>query len=129
MADLVSLTHAAGSLTSEITLWFCPGDTRTVSHPFLVGFDYSQPDSREELSEPAQLSKDSPYRHQKSALERAGHRSKCSYKIYSLGVILIDALWTLIGLIWRATGNVKSCSRHLRQGVVPLLTHLMGQNC
>lgn len=97
MAGLVSLIHAAGSLTSEVTLCICPGDTRIVSHLFLAEFDYSQPDSREKASELGHLSKDNPYRHLKYALGRAGQRYRRSYKMCSLGVILIDALWTRMG--------------------------------
>jgi hypothetical protein len=86
-------------LRKENIVFFVPeGQTPDYSTPIVSGFEYARPDLPEELTEiPEENFEHDMYRHS-DALGRSDTRSRKSWDIYSLGVVLVEvAFWKPIG--------------------------------
>lgn len=133
LANSLSHLHAAGwlhrSLTSHNILCLSTGGARDLQYPYLAGFGYARLDDPREVSEVEARTADNLYRHPEYQLP-APRRKKYrrSYELYSLGVVLAEVgLWKQIDGFWRSTFDAATFAVHLRDNVVPLLGHYMGE--
>ena len=103
-------------LRSDSILFFTsPGSEPDYANPTLAGFDYARPDRPgEQTDPPPENSEHDIYRHP-SSLHRATSRSKKSYDIYSLGIVLIEiAHWRRIDDIVKMPEDAKAAQRTIR---------------
>lgn len=89
-----------GIRSSNIVFFTTPGETPTYSEPIISGFDYARPDAADEQTEKTpQHSEHDMYRHP-FALGSSSSRSKKSWDIYSVGIVLVEiAHWKGIDAI------------------------------
>jgi hypothetical protein len=97
LAGSLLLFHTAGWLHKGFrsnNILFFPSGTRTLKHPFIVGFEYSRPDAPGEPSEPTEHNLQSDiYRHPKCQGE-AKQPFRRLYDIYAFGLVLVEiAKW------------------------------------
>ncbi|KAK5097621.1 hypothetical protein LTR70_000666 [Exophiala xenobiotica] len=87
-----------GIRSGNIVFFVPPGQKPDYDAPIISGLEYARPDLPEELTEkPSENFEYDLYRHP-DALGRSDVRSKKSWDIYSLGVVLIElAFWKSIG--------------------------------
>ena len=126
----IKLTHAVASsllylhavdwlhkgLRSDSILFFAPpGDEPDYTNPTLAGFDYARPDRPgEQTDPPPEDSEHDMYRHP-SSLNRATSRSRKSYDVYSLGIVLVEiAHWRRIDGIVKVPEDTKAAKRTIR---------------
>ena len=103
-------------LRSDSILFFpSPGDEPDYTNPTLAGFDYARPDRPgEQTDPPPENSEHDIYRHP-SSLNRATSRSRKSYDVYSLGIVLIEiAHWRRIDVIATIPEDTKAAQRTIR---------------
>ena len=103
-------------LRSDSILFFAPpGDEPDYINPTLAGFDYARPDRPgEQTDPPPEDSEHDMYRHP-SSLNRATSRSRKSYDVYSLGIVLIEiAHWRRIDDIVKIPEDTKAAKRTIR---------------
>jgi hypothetical protein len=105
-----------GLRSDNIVFFAPPGRTPNYSIPNLSGFDYARPDLPEELTEkPSENFEHDIYRHP-HALDGSGTRSKKSWDIYSLGIVLVEiAYWRTIGDIVDVHVNQNHARSKLRE--------------
>ncbi|KAL9616061.1 MAG: hypothetical protein Q9160_009032 [Pyrenula sp. 1 TL-2023] len=86
-----------GFRSDNIIFFTCPERDADYTEPILSGFDFSRPDLLDEITEkPVSNFTHDMYRHP-DALGDAGSRSKKSWDIYSLGIVLVElAHWQII---------------------------------
>lgn len=98
-----------GIRSSNIIFFVSEGERIAFSEPILSGFDYARPDTRGEATEPTpKYSHDDIYKHPET-MNSVGSRSKKSYDIYSLGVILTEiAHWRTIYEIFPLPRDTKA---------------------
>ncbi len=103
-------------LRSDSILFFAPpGDEPDYTNPTLAGFDYSRPDRPgEQTDPPPEDSEHDMYRHP-SSLNRATSRSRKSYDVYSLGIVLVEiAHCRRIDDIIKIPEDTKAAKRTIR---------------
>ena len=98
-----------GVRSSNLIFFVSESDKIAFSEPILSGFGYARPDSSGEATEPSpKYSHDDIYKHPES-MNSVPSRSKKSYDIYSLGVILAEiAQWKTIYDIFPLPEDVKA---------------------
>ena len=104
-----------GIRSENIVIFTLPGQKPDYSIPTVSGFEYARPDLPEELTEkPFENFEHDLYRHPDSL----GHetRSKKSWDIYSLGVVLVEIVfWQPIGDLLNLHANQKGARSRLRR--------------
>ena len=98
-----------GVRSSNLIFFVSESDQIAFSEPILSGFGYARPDTSGEATEPSpKYSHDDIYKHPES-MNSVPSRSKKSYDIYSLGVILAEiAQWKSIYDIFPVPKDVKA---------------------
>ena len=103
-------------LRSDSILFFAsPGDEPDYANPTLAGFDYARPDRSGEQTDPLpENSEHDIYRHP-SSLHGTTSRSRKSYDVYSLGIVLVEiAHWKRIDEIVKIPEDAKAAQRTIR---------------
>uniref|UniRef100_L2FZ65 Protein kinase domain-containing protein n=1 Tax=Colletotrichum fructicola (strain Nara gc5) TaxID=1213859 RepID=L2FZ65_COLFN len=97
------------------------------SRPYIVGFEFSRPDSVDESSEkPEQSARFNVYRHPK-AQGTPGEGYQRAFDIYSLGVILAElAMWRPIWKMYKDGMGSETFQKALVSKVHDWIAHLMG---
>ncbi|KAI1012026.1 hypothetical protein LB503_004467 [Fusarium chuoi] len=97
------------------------------SQPYLVGFEFSRPDSADETTEkPEQSVRFNLYRHP-SAQGIPGESYRKGFDIYSLGVVLLEVgLWRVAWSLRRDDENPAKFKEVLLSRVDDRLAHFMG---
>ena len=88
-----------------------------LSKPFIMGFSFSRPDARSDMTEkPPRDPKDGLYRHPSALGDSPPQSFQKAYDIYSLGIILMEiALWSSIDSFLNATGIDPKIRRNVRK--------------
>jgi serine/threonine protein kinase len=102
--------------SDNIVFFNPPGQEPDYATPTVSGFEYARPDLLKEITEkPSENFEHDIYRHPE-AIMGSGVRSKKSYDIYSLGVILVEiACWQTIEDIVDNDRNQKHARTELRK--------------
>lgn len=105
-----------GIRSENILFLVSPGASPWYGMPILSGFEYARPDLPEEQTEkPANNFQHDLYRHRDS-LGHPDVRSKKSWDVYSLGIVLIEiALWKSIGEVLDLVEGQKKAYSRLRK--------------
>lgn len=105
-----------GFRSDNIVFFTSPDQTPDYATPIVSGFEYARPDLPEELTEkPAENFSHDIYRHP-DALANPTSRSKKSWDIYSLGIVLLEiALWQPISSIVSVYEGQKGARTKLRK--------------
>jgi hypothetical protein len=105
-----------GFRSDNIVFFTSPNQTPDYATPIVSGFEYARPDLPEELTEkPAENFSHDLYRHP-DALANPTSRSKKSWDIYSLGIVLFEiALWQPISSIVSVHEGQKGARTKLRK--------------
>lgn len=110
-------------LRSENIILFAPSDGTPGYHsPIIAGFEYARPDWPEEMTEPPRShSEHDIYRHPHML---NGKRSRKSYDIYSLGIVLVEiACWEPIDAIMdmpKDPNDAKSKAKKVRERLLQM---------
>lgn len=135
----ISILHAAGwlhkSIRSHNVLFLKdeedqPHSGRPAwSRPYLVGFDYSRPDGKDESSEkPEQSRKFDIYRHPLSQ-GSPDERYQKLFDYYSFGALLLEiGLWRSLWDLWRDGTPPQSFQRELEATARVKVAHCMGRD-
>ncbi len=111
-------------LRSENIIFFDPSDdSKVFNAPIIGGFEYARPDWPEEITDPPRAHEEHDvYRHP-SLLRGTFMRSRKSYDIYSLGVVLIEiACWKSINEIVDMPSSGKEAKSKVKKVREMLLT-------
>ncbi|KAK5062564.1 hypothetical protein LTR84_004637 [Exophiala bonariae] len=105
-----------GVRSENIVFFAMPGQMPDLASPTISGFEYARPDLPEELTEmPSEDFHHDIYRHP-DAIGRAETRSRKSWDIYSLGVVLVEiAFWKSIADIVGLHETQKGARSKLRR--------------
>ena len=112
-----------GVRSSNLFFFVSEGEKIAFSEPVLSGFGYARPDTSGEATEPSpKYSNDDIYKHPES-MNSGASRSKKSYDIYSLGVILAEiAQWKTIYEIFPLPTDIKAARGAVKRVKEFLLT-------
>lgn len=105
-----------GIRSGNIVFFAPPGQKPDYNAPIISGFEYARPDLPEELTEkPSDNFEDDLYRHP-DALGRSDARSRKSWDVFSLGIVLIEiAFWKPIGDILDLHASQRDARSRLRK--------------
>jgi hypothetical protein len=134
----ISILHAAGwlhkSIRSHNVLFLKEEDQShssrpAWSRPYLVGFDYSRPDGKDESSEkPATSKRFDIYRHPLSQ-GSPNERYQKLFDYYSFGALLLEiGLWRSLWDLWREGTPPESFRRELEATAQVKVAHCMGRD-
>ncbi|KAJ3537211.1 hypothetical protein NM208_g6414 [Fusarium decemcellulare] len=127
----LAILHASGwlhkSIRSHNIMFPMKGERPIWSRPYLVGFDFSRPDSSDETTEkPEHSVRFNIYRHP-SAQGIPGESFRKGFDIYSLGVVLVEVgLWRLAWSLRRDDENPAMFQKVVIGKVKDRLAHFMG---
>lgn len=105
-----------GMRSGNIVFFVLPGQKPDYNAPIISGFEYARPDLPEELTEkPSDNFGYDLYRHP-DAIGRSDVRSRKSWDVYSLGIVLIEiAFWKSIGDILDLRESQRNAWSRLRK--------------